>query len=160
MPGTHPLDETLQLEQELIAAIQRDSKQKSGVIQPRIMKTILFCGLTFALLFFVGLEIRNVVSRNFADTGLNTTTTIASMLAVAAGTYVSARWANQAWGGFSLIQRLGAVSRAVLQVQVAIEKARGSQQVSQVELTQINQLAHRAWDTYVQAMHDSGLRVD
>lgn len=160
MSGTHPLDDSLQLEQELIAAIQRDSKQKASIIQPRIMKTILFCGLTFALLFFVGLEIRNVVSRNFADTGLNTTTTIASMLAVAAGTYVSARWANRAWGGFSLIQRLGSVSRAVLQVQVAIDKARGNQQVSQAELNQINQLAHRAWDTYVQAMHDSGLRVD
>jgi hypothetical protein len=160
MPEPHPLDESLQLENELIAAIQRDSRQKAPVIQGRIMRTILFTGLTFALLFFVSLEVRNVISRAFNDVGLNSTTTIAAMLVVAAGTYVAARWANSAWGGFSLMRRLGGVSRAVLQVQLAIERAKSSTPPSQAELNQINQLAHRAWDTYVQAMHDSGLRVE
>jgi magnesium-transporting ATPase (P-type) len=160
MPEHNTLDESLQLENELIAAIQRDSKQKAGVIRTRIMKTLLFIGLTFALLFFLSMEVRNWVSRTFADTGLNTTTTIAWMLVVAVGTYFSARWADRAWGGFSLIRRLGGVSRAVLQVQLAIERAKASGSPGPAELNQIDQLAHRAWDTYVQAMHDSGLRVE
>jgi hypothetical protein len=160
MSEINPLEESRQLENELIAAIQRDSKAKAGVIRSRIMKTILFTGLTFALLYFLSMEIRNWINRAFNDTGLNTTTTLSAMLVVAAGTYVSARWADRAWGGFSLVRRLGGVSRAVLQVQMAIERAKAGGSGNPAEIQQINQLAQRAWDTYVQAMRDSGLRVD
>jgi hypothetical protein len=154
------LDESIQTERDLIDAIRQNSRRLTLPILIVMLKTFAIPVGVFVLAWIASGYIRGWVAENFQDGSLNSTTFLSTTLATFALTWIAWRWAEKRFGGLRLIRRLGSVSRAVLRVETAIETARRSESPAPQELTEIDRLAHEAWDTYVNAMHESGFQVD
>jgi hypothetical protein len=154
------IDDSLQTERDLIEAIRNSSKRLTLPILLIILKTLLVPVVVFIVAWIASGYIRGWAAEKFLNDSLNSTTYLSTTLATFALTWIAWRWAEARFGGLRLIRGLARVSRAVLRVETAIETARRKEAPAPEDLTEIDRLAHAAWDTYSGAMHESGLQVD
>ena len=151
------LDETIQLERDLIEAIRRSSRRLTGSMMLILFKTFAVPLVVFVVTWVIGGYLRSYVEVNFRDASLTTLTTVSTSLLSLGLTWAAWRWSEKRYGGLKLVRGLGRVSQAVLRVEQAIEATRKTQIPAPEDLTEIDRLAHAAWDTYVQAMREVGL---
>lgn len=151
------LDETIQIERNLIEAIRRSSRQLTGSIMLILLKTFAVPLIVFVVTWVIGGYLRSYVDANFRDASLTTLTTISTSLVSLGLTWAAWRWSEKRYSGLKLVRGLGRVSQSVLRVERAIEATRQTQIPAPEDLTEIDRLAHAAWDTYVQAMREVGL---
>lgn len=151
------LDETIQLERDLIEAIRRSSRQLTGSIMLILLKTFAIPLAVFIAVWIVSGTIRSYLDTTYQDASLNSITNLSTTVVTLALTLLAWRWSEKRYGGIKLIRGLGRVSQSVLRVERAIEATRQTQIPAPEDLTEIDRLAHAAWDTYVQAMREVGL---
>jgi hypothetical protein len=154
------IDDGLQTERDLIDAIRRNSRRLTLPILLIILKTFAVPFGAFIVGWLASGYIRGWAAENFQSDALNSTTYLSTTLATFALTWIAWRWAERRFGGLRMIRGLGRVSRAVLRVETAIETARRKESPAPEDVSEIDRLAHAAWDTYTEAMRESGLQVD
>ncbi len=153
------LDESIQLERELVDAIKKNTRQHTWRILRKIVFSIAIPYLVFLVTWVATNEARAFVAIQYDDNVLNTTSFIASILLVVTATIFTWRWAEKRFGGMALIGRLVSVSKAVLKVERQIDNAKQKAIPSPEDTADIERLAYAAWDEYMQAMHDSGIPI-
>ncbi len=151
------LDETMQIERNLIEAIRRSSRRLSLPIMWILLKTFAVPLAVFVVVWIVSGTLRSYLDAAYQDASLNTMTNLSTTLVTLALTWAAWRWSEKRFGGLKLIRGLVRVSQSVLRVERAIEATRQTQIPAPEDLTEIDRLAHAAWDTYVQAMDEVGL---
>lgn len=151
------LDETIQIERNLIEAIRRNSRRLTIPIMLILLKTFAVPLAIFIAVWIASGSLRSYLDAAYSDPTLNTMTNLSTTVVTLVLTLVAWRWSEKRYGGLKLIRGLGRVSQSVLRVERAIEATRQTQIPAPEDLTEIDRLAHNAWDTYVQAMREAGL---
>jgi hypothetical protein len=159
--STQPtLEQVIQTERELIDAIRSSSRRLTIPILLVLLKTFAIPLLAFVATWIIGGYFRAWMHNQFQDAGIDSSAQLAVAIATIAVTVVVGRWAEQRFGGFALIRRLMGISRAVLDVETALEAVRTKPAPTRDELAQIDTMAHDAWNTYAEAMKAYGFQVD
>jgi hypothetical protein len=151
------LDDTIQLERDLIEAIRRSSRQLTVPVILILFKTFAVPLAVFIAVWIASGSLRNYLDVAYSDPTLNTMTNLSTTILTLALTLAAWRWSEKRYGGLKLVRGLGRVSQSVLHVERAIEATRQTQIPAPEDLTEIDRLAHIAWDTYVQIMREAGL---
>jgi hypothetical protein len=151
------LDETIQIERNLIEAIRRSSRRLTFPIMLILFKTFAVPLAVFVVVWIAGGSLRSYLDTAYNDPTLNTMTNLSTTILTLALTLLAWRWSEKRFGGLKLLRSLGRVSQSVLRVERAIEATRQTPIPAPEDLTEIDRLAHATWDTYVQAMRESGL---
>ncbi len=145
------------IDQQLIDAIRQHTRQHSGAIFRVLLFTFGIPWIVFIITWLIGDYARRYVGETFNDSFLNLTTAISTFLVVVAATYSTWRWAERRFGGGALVRRLLQTTRAVLEVEKAIEATRT--QPSETQDQETERLARQAWETYTRGMRESGFPV-
>lgn len=154
------LEEAIAIKSELMDAIRAQSRKLTVPIMLVMLKTFGIPVLVFLAAWIAGGYFRAFMNNQFQDASINSSAQVAASIAVVALTVVAWRWSEKRFGGIGLLRRLAGVSRAVLQVETAIETAKGKPAPSSDEIAEIDHLAHEAWNTYVKAMRAYGFQVN
>ncbi len=155
----HSLEDSIRLEQELVESIKQNTRQRSGTLLKKLVLTFAIPYLVFMGIWIVTNQLRANVAVEYDDASLNTTSMIASVLALIAATLFTWRWTEKRFGGLALVGRLVGVSKAVLNVERQIDTAKQKPAPSEADAVEIERLAYAAWEQYTQAMHDSGVPI-
>lgn len=155
----HSLEDSIRLEQELVESIKQNTRQRSGTLLKKLVLTFAIPYLVFMGIWIVTNQLRANVAVEYDDTSLNTTSMIASVLALIAATLFTWRWTEKRFGGLALVGRLVGVSKAVLNVERQIDTAKQKPAPSEADAVEIERLAYAAWEQFTQAMHDSGVPI-
>lgn len=155
----HTLEDSIQLEKELVESIKRTTRQHSGTLLKKLVLTFAIPYVVFMAIWIITNQLRANVAIQYEDSNLNTTSLIASVLVLVTATLFTWRWAERRFGGFALVGRLVGVSGAVLMVERQIDTAKQKPTPSEADAAEIERLAYAAWDQYTKAMQDSGVPV-
>ncbi len=156
----HTLEDSIRLEQELVEAIKRNTRQHSGTLLKKLVLTFAIPYLVFMGIWIITNQLRANVAMQYAESSLNTTSMIASVLVLITATLFTWRWTERRFGGLALVGRLVGVSGAVLAVESQIDTAKQKPTPSEEDAAEIERLAYAAWDQYTKAMQDSGIPIN
>lgn len=154
------LQESIQLEKELVEAIKQNTRNYGGAIFKRVAMSFALPYLVLIVLWVLTSEARNYVAAQYDDTTLNTTSLIASLLLIAVVTLGVWRWLEKRYHGVALVSQLVGISKAVLLVEKQIDSAKQKPEASRHDIAEIERLTYAAWNQYTQVMRDAGLPVD
>lgn len=154
------LQESIQLEKELIEAIKQNTRKHGGTILKKLLMSFAAPYLVFIVLWVITSEIRNAVAIQYDDTTLNTTSLISSILLVVLVTIVVWRWLEKRFHGVALVGQLVGISKAVLIVEKKIDETKQKSEADPNDVAEIERLAYAAWDQYTQVMRDAGMPID
>lgn len=154
------LQESIQLEKDLVDAIKQNTKKHSGTILKKLLMSFGLPYAVFVVLWVLTSEARNFVAAQYDDTTLNTTSLIASVLLVAVITVGVWRWVEKRYHGVALVGQLVGISKSVLLVEKQIDSAKQKSETSQHDIAEIERLTYAAWNQYTQVMRDAGIPVD
>lgn len=154
------LQESIQLEKELVEAIKQNTRKHGSAILKKLLMSFALPYVIFIVLWVITSEVRNMIALQYDDTTLNTTSLISSILLVVMVTIVVWRWLEKRFHGVALVGQLVGISKAVLVVEKKIDETKQKSEATLNDVAEIERLAYAAWDQYTQVMRDAGLPVD
>ena len=154
------LQESIQLEKELVEAIKENTRKHGGTILKKLLMSFAVPYLVFIVLWVITSEVRNAIAIQYDDTTLNTTSLISSILLLVLVTFIIWRWLEKRFHGVALVGQLVGISRAVLAVEKKIDEAKRKTEADQSDVAEIERLAYAAWDQYAQVMRNAGMPID
>lgn len=157
---TNDLDQAIQNELRLIAAIKTNTRRLNAPLYGVLLRTFLPPAAVFGLLGAAIILVSQTVERLTPGTFLNITVYVIGLIATIWLTRRAWFWAEARFGGMKLLRRLGQVTMAVLQAEKAVEAGRAKAAPTPDDIAHIAAQTQAAWNVYTEAMRAYGLQVE
>lgn len=152
------LDDVVRKTQLLSEKIKTSSQRYTPQVLRLLAYSLIPPVIVFLLVGAVSVFVRQYVDNLFNDASLNNLTNLSTSLVLIIATLTAGRWGERRSGGLGLVRHLLGVSRKVLDVEQAVDRAKAAPETA--DFSQIESLRQEAWQTYVKAMGDAGIVVE